>query len=133
MPDNTIRDQLAADVREALAENLVTCCDECDAMPMLEGNLDAEQVADRLLARGVRPPARRIETPTDLDALPGRAIVVGRNGEAWQLTSHDVFPRPGANWGSPYLISDRLSSRQLLDHVGPVTVLYIPTEEASGA
>lgn len=90
----------------------------------------AARMVEAIEAEGWRPPLDVIDDPAVLDALPGRAIVVGRNDEAWQLTSHDVIPHPGANWGSPYLFSDRLSSRQLLDHVGPVTVVFTPTKEA---
>lgn len=90
----------------------------------------APQIADRVIAAGWRPPAREITDPDKLDALPGRSIVVGRNDEAWQLTSHEVVPHFAAYWGSPYLFSDRLSSRQLLGKVHAVTVLYVPTEEA---
>ncbi|MGW6698825.1 hypothetical protein [Nocardia sp. NPDC055049] len=90
----------------------------------------AGRMVDAIEAEGWRPPLDVIDDPAVLDALPGRSIVVGRNEEAWQLTSHNVIPHPGANWGSPYLFSDRLTSRQLLDHVGPVTVVFTPTKEA---
>ncbi|MFI7191438.1 hypothetical protein ACIBQ0_17025 [Nocardia nova] len=84
-------------------------------------------LAEAIVAEGWRPPPRRIETVEELDALPGRAIVVGNRGKfgtAWQLTSHEVWPNPGANWGSPFLQSDRYTSRQLLEHEGSVTVLW---------
>lgn len=87
----------------------------------------AGAMVDAIEAKGWRPPPDVTDDPAVLDALPGRTIVVGRNDEAWQLTSHNVIPHPGANWGSPYLVSDRLTSRQLLDHVGPVSVVFTPT------
>jgi hypothetical protein len=89
-------------------------------------------VADDMLAAGYRLPAQVITTAAELDALPGRSIVVGHRGKfgtGYQLTSWDAFTN-AANWASPYDIEDRSTSRQVIEREGSVTVLYVPTEEA---
>lgn len=75
MSDNTTRDQLAADLTAALGDYIVEwCC--ADHPPVLEGVLEPSIPADRLLAKGWRPPARVIETAEDLDALPNESAIV---------------------------------------------------------
>jgi hypothetical protein len=92
---------------------------------------NVEAMAGAVTALGWRPPPRRIETAEELDALPGRTIVVGHRGAlgtAWQLTSHSLTPRSRANWGGAYLADDRLTSEQLLEREGSVTVVLEPEE-----
>ena len=109
--------------RDTLADKLSECGYE---------GMTPHETAAAILAAGWRPPVRVITDPAELDELPGRSIVIGLNVPspgAWQLTSHHNYPRRAANWGSPYLLTDRLSSRQLLDRVGRVAVLWEPEQE----
>ncbi|MBF6138092.1 hypothetical protein IU501_34555 [Nocardia otitidiscaviarum] len=95
---------------------------------------DHDDAIDAILAKGWRPPPRVIETAAELDALPGRSIVIAQSiaySEAWQLTSHDVYPTAGANWGSPW-VDERLSSGQLISRLGTVAVLWEPKEGGRG-
>lgn len=61
MSDNTIRDQLAADIwrYDDYIDYAVSGCTQ----------RDSERLAGHLLAKGYRPAARRIETTEQLDAL----------------------------------------------------------------
>ncbi|MGI5216222.1 hypothetical protein, partial [Nocardia sp. CA-290969] len=112
VPELSPRDQL-----DALIESRINWgCQEQDA-------------TDAVIAAGWRPPARVITDPAELDALPGRSIVIGLNvpfPEAWQLTSHHGSGMRTANWGSPYLLNERRTSQQLLDRVDRVAVLHTP-------
>lgn len=76
-----------------------------------------------------RPPAPEITDPAELDKLAGRSIVVGHRGKfgtGYQLTSWDGFTK-AAYWASPYDV-DRLTSREVIEREGRVTVVYVPTE-----
>lgn len=85
------RDQLAADLVTALDDNLVPYC--CDDHPkVLEGALDADTVADRLLAAGWRPPARVIETVEQLDTL-GYPCVIREVPHADEPMTDDFYPQ----------------------------------------
>ena len=80
MSDNTIRDQLAADVQEALSDNLEPkCCDNCDHLPMLGGSLHAAEVAQRLTACGWQR-AHVIEDQEELQQLPRGVVVRAKDG-----------------------------------------------------
>lgn len=75
LPDTTIRDKLATDLTAALDDHIVEwCC--ADHPPALEGVLDATVPADRLLAKGWRPPARVITSVEEAEALPRHSIVL---------------------------------------------------------
>ncbi|WP_029926348.1 hypothetical protein [Nocardia otitidiscaviarum] len=128
MTDNTIRDQL----RDATDIALAGLFANWDITTGLPGpSVVAVHLGDALAAAGWRPPVRVIETATELDALPGRSIVIAQNEpypEAWQLTSHDLYPGSGANWGSPW-VDERLSSNQLIWRFGTVAVLWEPKEK----
>lgn len=95
-------------------------------------HFDEHELADALLAAGVRMPPPEIADPAELDKLPGRSIVVGTRGThgglAYQLTSWDGFTN-APNWASAYDTEDRSSSRQVIKREGSVIALYVPTPE----
>ncbi|MGO1991144.1 MAG: hypothetical protein ACTH2Y_04875 [Corynebacterium sp.] len=63
-------------------------------------------------------PARAIDRPEDLDALPAMSVVVERDGAAWQ--KRPFGPWDFRDWQSP--------ADGLLARFGPVTVAYTPEE-----
>ncbi|NEW49366.1 hypothetical protein GV792_04820 [Nocardia cyriacigeorgica] len=83
--------------------------------------------ADSAIARGWRPPAREITTAAKLADLPVGSIVRDRQGDAWRLL-HKI------GGVGRWLCTSLLDGREADDVItfGPVTVLYVPTEEAGG-
>ncbi|MFC4124901.1 hypothetical protein [Nocardia rhizosphaerae] len=82
------------------------------------------EAADYLLDAGWRPPAREVDDTWELDALPQGAVVA--SGDS------DVFQRCVGGWFEPGRL-EPLDSAELVGHLvghGPVTVVYVPTEEA---
>ncbi|TDP29839.1 hypothetical protein [Nocardia ignorata] len=80
--------------------------------------------AETLLTRGIRLPAREITTAAELDALPVGSIVADREGDPWKALSIHGARR----WRGPFL--GNYETGRFVDDWGPVTVLYVPTEEA---
>lgn len=68
---------------------------------------------------GWRPPAQVISTVAELDALPDRTVVLDAYG--------DVFQRRAGRWRTCDTAS--LGSEKVARY-GPLTVLFVPTEEA---
>jgi hypothetical protein len=92
----------------------------------LDGWFDPKALAAAVLDAGLRPPAQVIETIEEIEALPGGAILADRDGDSWQL-----LPR---GWRCPALDNewmdrsdDWFTAADAL-HQGPLTVLYLPTE-----
>lgn len=102
---------------------------------------EAEAVAlDRLIEAGVRPPARVIATAAKADALPVGTILLHAEcpdsnpciwlrvrGKHWRIS-------PGLYWevcGDKATHYDSEDLECHADHGGPLTVIYIPTEETA--
>lgn len=80
-----------------------------------------------LRAAGWRPPAQEITTAAELDALPRGSAVRTRNGRVWQreIASGVEWWPAQAGWTHGAMTSARLIE------MGPVTVVYVPTEEGN--
>ncbi|MDE1673811.1 hypothetical protein [Nocardia gipuzkoensis] len=52
-----------------------------------------EKAANAIIAAGWRPPARRIETAEELEALPFDVLIQDKWGTAWQRRSHGNWAR----------------------------------------
>lgn len=116
MPDNTIRDQLAAVIRAEYIKHPPSRYPTERAL------------ADALLAAGWRPPAQVITDPAELDALPIGSVVLGYG------VAHQACPRRQMGdtpaWLKPSGLRVQTSADLLADCCGAgVTVLYLPTEE----
>ncbi|MFD3426093.1 hypothetical protein [Nocardia fluminea] len=83
----------------------------------------ANVAMETIEARGWRPPAREITTAAELDALPTGSIVADRESDPWKaLAIHGT-----RRWRGPFL--GNYETSRFVDEWGPVTVLYVPTEE----
>lgn len=109
--------------RDTLADLIyrVGCYDNEDA---------ATAAADRLIAAGVRPPARVIETAEDLDALPAGAVVAHTpcpddRGCVWQSGTGGFWFVPGD--GCVYDPQDLISHRGV---GGQLLAVWEPEQEA---
>lgn len=122
MPDTTIRDQLADVLRD---EGIY--CGDCDY-----GSCDCPECgrmlggfADAILAAGFRPPAREITDYAEFTNLPVGAVVMGtdtrtvwqRVTDGWLWVGHNI---PAYHY-------------EVFRDDKSVTVLYVPTEEATDA
>ena len=128
MSDTETRDQL-------VDQSLNVLCNAANfprrAQPALLGqNMRplAEAVADELIERGWRPPARVVTTVQELDALPVGAIIMeGDHGTpddtGWGFkTMPGVFHRFPEGWHVVSGIGERAPDL-------PATVLYEPKED----
>lgn len=88
-------------------------------------NVYREWVA--VVLEGWRPPAQEITTAAELDALPRGSAVRTRNGRVWQreIASGVEWWPAQAGWTHGAMTSARLIE------MGPVTVVYVPTEEGN--
>ncbi|MEV4155437.1 hypothetical protein AB0J48_20645 [Nocardia salmonicida] len=118
------RDTLTEVVGELrwIAGSLVGHSDEAPAIDQRDGLMGLATRVDALASglTGWRPPAQVITTAAELDALPVGSIILHPRG--------DGIPKLAAGWCVPghmqtYTAADLLRR-------GPVTVLYVPTEEA---
>ena len=109
--------------RDVLADKLAECSYE---------GMSARETADALLEAGVRPPARVIESPEDLDALPIGSVVLHAPCSAegavcvWTnpyMAGHWAFPGDDAEYDSEDIICHGLNPGEHL------TVLHTPTQE----
>lgn len=87
------------------------------------------EAAAYLLDAGWRPPAREITTAAQADALPYGSVVMPEHCDPFKRKTHPE----GLRWvGESF--PEGLTSEQLLRHYSalncPITVLFIPTEEA---
>ncbi|MET8430108.1 hypothetical protein [Nocardia sp. NPDC004860] len=103
MADNTIRDQLAADIwrYDDYIDYAVSGCTQ----------RDSERLAGHLLTKGYRPAARRIETPEQLDALGFPCVIreipaedeIEFYPQIWEKPFQtDGWCRAGAVWRETY-------------------------------
>lgn len=85
------------------------------------GGLPGDGGADAILAARWRPPARVITEGAHeaLDQLPYESVVIDADGDAWQ--------RYFACWHLAGAAVHR-DSRTLLETLGPLTLVYVPTE-----
>ncbi|MFC4373307.1 hypothetical protein ACFO5K_04260 [Nocardia halotolerans] len=88
----------------------------------------SDDLARWLLAHGVRPPAREITDPAELDALPYGSVVLPKRCDPFK---RKTLPE-GLRWTGESF-PDGLTSEQLLRHYNAlgctITILYVPTEE----
>lgn len=94
----------------------------------IDGWFDPKALAGAVLDAGVRPPARRIETPEQLDALPMESVVLDPVGYVWQAERRLGLGAGEHRWGSPFLSG--LKTAQAVLREGAVTVLWEPEQEA---
>lgn len=82
------------------------------------------KLADVILAAGVRPPARVITDPAELEALPMDSIVVDHHDAGWQMADRDYDDT--AVWEYR---SAAKSSAELLAGGARVRLVHVPGEE----
>lgn len=76
-----------------------------------------------LRAAGWRPPAQVITDPDTPDTYPAGSVAIDRDGDAWQAEA-DIGVEC---WACG---ADVRSLGVLVDAYGPITIVYVPTEEA---
>lgn len=116
MPDNEIRDQLAAIIHAAV------CYDGWEECREYEGR--CIRAAEQQLERGVRPPARVIEAAEECAALPVGTIVLDKFGAGCTRVHRD----PLIGWvRASSALRSRMGHQQHAPWL-PATVLYEPEE-----
>lgn len=73
-----------------------------------------DRIADAIIAAGWRPPARKIETVGELEALPDGSVVLDRQHDVAEKHSGRLLYRETRNMPLEYLAK----------HYGPFTVLW---------
>lgn len=115
MPDQTHREQLATAILDAMRDSV----GEYDTpfidgssleWACLDGRVDMLAAVDTLLAAGWRPPARVIEDPAELDALPAGSVVMMTT---WMRRAF-VYAG-GGRWWVAGPIRSEISAAEVLD------------------
>jgi len=89
---------------------------------VLDGRFDLSLLAASLHASGYRPPARVIETVTELDALPYRSrLFAARTGNVW---FPDMRRRDADAWRWSGSLGGYSETQAMLYFEGPMTVLW---------
>lgn len=94
-----------------------------DALAVLlraRGVIYPENAAAVAVDGGWRPPAHEISDPAELAALPVGTVGIAPTGMAWQRW-RDRWTAKGSTCTSEFLAA----------HRGPLTIVYVPTEETS--
>ncbi|MGW4720841.1 hypothetical protein [Nocardia sp. NPDC004260] len=95
----------------------------------LDGWFDPKALAGAVLDAGLRPPARRIETPEELDALPDGTVILDANEEFHRLNPYGMSePR---TWFPAWLTGNAYATDFGQDPELPAVVLWEPEQEAS--
>lgn len=84
----------------------------------------AGSIADAVIGVGWRPPVREITTAAELDELPvytigtvGEGVAAQRWPDGWNVNGQRADERSGSD--------------ELIEECGPVTIVYVPMEEAN--
>ncbi|WP_068059265.1 hypothetical protein [Nocardia xishanensis] len=104
----------------------------CSCGEALDCHIDQHRAAV-VIAAGWRPPARRIETPAELDALPEGAVVRTAEGRIAEKTCHyGAADRHGfrSDWAETQDDDIPIGTDELDDL--PAIVLWEPEEVTSG-
>lgn len=109
--------------RDTLADLLKETADRASSFQFHIGHYRG--VAAQVLAAGWRPPAHEITDPDTPDTYPARTVGIDRDGEVWVSRFSDWVVA-----FDPTARGERLGD--IVADVGPLTLVFIPTEEATG-
>jgi hypothetical protein len=102
----------------------MSALDEADAVmaeAIRSSSLGTSEIVAAIVAAGYSKP-RTIATVDELDALPVGAVIIDRDGDAWQRE------RRGWTCTDRALNTSEQPSGALVHVLGPATVLYSPEE-----